>query len=97
MRGERPELFARGEYRPLPSPVADVLAFERRLGDDRAVAVVPTRPLAFVAGASDEWGDVEVEAARGLTSRLADAPGPAPTRLADLLAPLPVALLTSWR
>ena len=97
VRGERPELFARGEYRPLPAPAADVLAFERRLGEDRAVAVVTTRPLAFVAGAASLWGDAGCEAARGLTSRLIDAPGPAPVRLANLLGALPVALLTSWR
>ena len=96
VRGERPELFTRGEYRALPAPAADVLAFERRLGSDRAVAVVPTRPLAFVAGASALWGEAEVEAARGLSSRLTDAPGVAPPRLAELLGPLPVALLTSW-
>ena len=97
VRGERPELFARGEYRPLPAPVADVLAFERRLGEDRAVAVVPTRPLAFVSVGTEGWEGAEIEAAMGLTSRLIDASGPAPSGLADLLGPLPVALLTSWR
>ena len=96
VRGERPELFARGEYRPLPAPVADVFAFERRLGDDRAVTVVPTRPLAFVAAAAAGWEGAEIEAAQGLTSRLIDAPGPAPSGLAAILGPLPVALLTSW-
>ena len=95
-RAERPELFTRGAYQALPSPAADVLAFERRLGPDRALAVVTSRPLAYVSGAAALWGEAELEAARGLTSRLIDAPGPAPTRLADLLGPLPAALLTSW-
>ena len=96
VRGERPELFSGGEYRPLPAPAPDVFAFERRLGEDRAVAVVPTRPLALLSAGAGAWGDAELEAAGGLRSRLIDAPGPAPSRLADLLGVLPVALLTSW-
>ena len=95
-RAERPDLFARGEYRALPAPSADAFAFERRLGRDRAVAVVPVRPLAFLSGGAARWGDRAVEGVDGLTSRLTDAPGPAPARLADLLGTLPVALLTSW-
>ena len=96
VRAERPELFARGEYRPLPAPAPDAFAFERRLGEDRAVAVVPTRPLGLSVDGSARWGEAVLPTAQGLTSRLVDAPGPAPTRLSDLLGPLPVALLTSW-
>ena len=96
VRAARPELFARGEYRALPAPAPDVFALERRLDGDRAVAVVTCRPLAHVSERPDRWGDAALPAAEGLVTRLADAPGPAPTRLADLLAPLPVALLTSW-
>ena len=96
VRAERPELFTRGEYRPLPSTAADVFAFERRLDGDRAVAVVPTRPLGLVSAGVEHWGEAALDAAEGLRSRLADDPGPAPPRVAELLSPLPVALLTSW-
>ena len=92
-RAERPDLFAGGEYRALPSPPT-AFAFERRLGDDRAVAVIPVRPLALVGDGAGHWGDATLEAAHGLFDRLSDKPGSA--RLADLLSPLPVALLTSW-
>ena len=94
VRGERPALFAEGAYRPLPAPPT-AFAFERSLGGDRAVAIVPTRPLALVADGAGLWGDAGLDEVRGLHPRLADRPDT--TRLGELLWPLPVALLTSWR
>ena len=94
VRAERPDLFAGGDYGALDVPGA--LAFERRLGGDRAVAVVPSRPLALSADGAAYWGEAACEAMRGLTSRLVDAPCPASPRLAELLGPLPVVLATSW-
>ena len=39
-RREHPVLFADGEYRPLAAP-AHVVAYERRLGDERAIIIAP--------------------------------------------------------
>jgi (1->4)-alpha-D-glucan 1-alpha-D-glucosylmutase len=92
-RAERPALFARGAYRPLAVPQG-AFAFERSLGEDRAVVIVPIRPLALVADGTGLWGDAVLEETAGLHPRLAERPQS--TRLADLLWPLPVALMTSW-
>jgi malto-oligosyltrehalose synthase len=90
-RRASPALFVDGEYLPLSvhgEHAANVVAFVRRFGDEMALAVVPrlttqlVSPPSFPIGA-DVWGDTAVELPDG--ARLA---------VADVLAELPVALLT---
>jgi (1->4)-alpha-D-glucan 1-alpha-D-glucosylmutase len=109
IRHARPQLFARGDYRPLEvegEQASRVLAFARSFGDTHLVAVVP-RLAAGLLGSSEvphipaaRWGDTRVVlppelAGLGLTGIL---PPHSPTNhghllLAEVLAEFPVNLL----
>ncbi|MEJ8574223.1 malto-oligosyltrehalose synthase [Microbaculum marinum] len=69
LRSQHPDLFTKGDYRPLQakgSRQRHVVAFERRHGDDRAVAVVPRLPFALLQSGrslsdAEVWGDTVLE------------------------------------
>lgn len=106
-RQEQPALFRDGGYRQLhgEGPAAShVLAFERRHGDERVIAITARLAARLVqdrpAIAQAAWGDTllcvgEPGASRwtdALTGRTLSAPN-GRLRIADVLEPLPVALL----
>ena len=88
------ELFARGEYLPLPvsgARAANVCAFARRLEDHWAVTVAPRWPSQV-----SDWADTRVELPQGAPGEWSDALTgiiPAGWRVAELLAEFPLALL----
>jgi (1->4)-alpha-D-glucan 1-alpha-D-glucosylmutase len=88
------ELFARGEYLPLPvsgARAANVCAFARRLEDHWAVTVAPRWPSQV-----SDWADTRVELPQGAPGEWSDALTGiilAGWRVAELLAEFPLALL----
>lgn len=110
LRRERPFLFARGEYVPLPAegPRADhVVAFARLHDDAASVTVVPRLPALLLGDGDDilirpaAWEGTTLSVPAGLAGRrLRDVIGGAEIALtgtvavADVLGALPVALLT---
>nr|WP_244259197.1 malto-oligosyltrehalose synthase [Cupriavidus gilardii] len=106
-RQQQPALFRDGAYRQVhgEGPAAShLLAFERRHGDERAIAITARLAARLVqdrpAIAQAAWGDTllcvgEPGASRwtdALTGRTLSAPN-GRLRVADVLDPLPVALL----
>jgi (1->4)-alpha-D-glucan 1-alpha-D-glucosylmutase len=110
LRRERPALFATGDYQPLAAagPRLDqVVAFGRRQGEARLVVVAGR----FFTRLSDEtgryqparWADTQLPLPADqpgpftelLTGRRIAPPGAAGFRLAALLDPLPVAVLSA--
>ena len=104
LRRKVPGLFTTGEYVPLQASGAraeNVFAFERRLGDRRAVVVVPRLITKLVSGdgglpVGGAWGDTLVPTSAG--GRLRNVfTGSARTvevdvPVADLLSDFPVGL-----
>lgn len=105
LRRERPELFARGEYRPLTvtgQHAASVFAFARAIGDQVAITIAP-RCVARLVGddgklSADAWGDTSVQLPTGFTSLRCRLNGrevrQSHVPLRELLHILPVALIT---
>ena len=108
VRARAPELFARGDYRPLAVAgrrAAHVLAFARALGEEGplAVVVVVRRVAGLIAGSPvvppAAWGDTEVMVPAAWRRRpLADALGGAKLSgdrlpVHEVLRELPVGLL----
>lgn len=105
-RREDPELFVAGDYVPLPvegERASHVLAFARRARDRWAVAVAPRLPASltergrFPVGEA-VWGNTRVALPEDVHWRdVFTASGVSSSRLADILAALPTALLTGRR
>jgi (1->4)-alpha-D-glucan 1-alpha-D-glucosylmutase len=93
LRRRRPELFGpKADYRPLLATgerAGHVVAFAR---GGRVVTVVPR----LVLGLNGEWGDTTLEVPDGAWRNIltGDGVGGSVTRMADVLARFPVALLT---
>lgn len=108
LRRRLPLLFAEGDYRPLETagPCADrVVAFERRLGDQSLVVVVPRLVAGLLADQSlplvpsERWGTtaVTVGAAVGGRDLFTGAPGPGGDvwPVGAALAAMPVAVVVA--
>ncbi len=108
LRQRLPELFARGDYRPLEADgprAAHVIAFARRHRDAALVVAVPRLPLALlhqnggILIPADAWQGTALRVPPGL-GRLTDAIGDAShagaqLSLGEVLAGFPVALLVT--
>ncbi len=102
LRRRLPELFARGEYLPLDATgrhAAHVVTFARRHEGRWAVALAPRLTVALGPGfpIGPVWGDTSIRLPRAAPGRWRDAltgREVATLRIADVLAELPVALLT---
>lgn len=105
-RAEQPAIFAEGDYRPLAASgirADHIVAFARSHGKQAAVVVVPRRPFALLDKAAptipaETWGDTVVTLPRPLRRRpwrdaLSGTSGEGEPALAQLLQPLPLALL----
>ena len=105
---EAPGLFTTGQYLPLQpfgTRAANVFAFERRLGDRRAVVVIQRLITGLESGdgglpSREAWGDTAVELKFGAGFRnvftgkvVVPDRGETRFRLAELLGEFPVALL----
>jgi (1->4)-alpha-D-glucan 1-alpha-D-glucosylmutase len=104
-RGRQPALYAEGEYLPLRAEgpaAAHVFAFARRLGEHRAVVVVPRLVAGlfgeegFAPGRADVWHGTRlvgpVEVMNGLRNRLTGC-ATKPEKAADGQLALPVGAL----
>ncbi len=77
LRRERPELFLEGDYVPVAVEGARadrVIAFERRLGRERALVVVPRRTVGLARGDAHlpRFGDTGLVLPRGASGRRRD-------------------------
>ena len=102
-----PELFTRGAYVPLRATGAHgdhVVAFARRQGEMKAIAIAPRLPLRFAGGeppTGDRWGDTMLELPtsthpwRCAFTGIGVEAGARALRLSDALGALPVGLFIS--
>ncbi len=103
LRRRLPQLFAHGAYVPLEVTgrhAEHVVALARRHGEQWAVAAVPRLSVALGEGfpLAAAWGDTAIRPPAGAPTRWHDALTGREVdglRLADVLAELPVALLTA--
>ena len=97
LRRERAELFERGAYVPLQAKGArakSVFAFERRLGDQSIVTIVPRVIVAATDGDGRvDWQDTRVELPAGVWRNALTGEAVTDRSLAALLSNFPVALL----
>lgn len=101
-RAERPDLFARGDLRPVPltgSASGAFFAIARESGEDLAVAVVPIRPLPLLGevGLGLSVSGLGLDISRSLSERISGtALPPGGVDLSDHFAKAPVLVATSW-
>jgi (1->4)-alpha-D-glucan 1-alpha-D-glucosylmutase len=102
-RSQMPAVVTRGSYAALPvggRHAAHALAFTRSWNDEWIAVVVPRQIQCLVDEGSSgwEWGDTAVDlpaSSRPWRNQLTGAAAGAGGRLADLLRPWPIAILTS--
>jgi (1->4)-alpha-D-glucan 1-alpha-D-glucosylmutase len=111
LRNARPELFSAGEYHPLDAigdRAGHVIAFARTHVAEAVIAVAPRLTMKLTAAdhplpvGERSWGDTRITVPQDLPNRYRNVltgemlrPGPDGIRLADMLAVLTVALLSS--